>query len=153
MSGSIAIGADHAGYALKETLKAYLDKCEVPYVDLGCFSEDSVDYPDFAAKVAQSVQSGDCVQGVLCCGSGVGVAITANRFPGVRAVVCHDPFITTMSRRHNDANVICFGARIVAAPYAIELLDVFLNTPFEAGRHQKRVDKMRTVCQGASVSC
>lgn len=153
MSGAIALGADHAGYALKESLKAFLDKREIPYHDFGCLSDASTDYPDYAAQVAKAVQAGDCIQGVLCCGSGVGMAITANRFPGVRAVVVQDPYIAEMSRRHNDANVICFGARVIAKEYAEELLEAFMNTSFEEGRHQRRVDKMDVVEKGDHVQC
>lgn len=153
MFGALALGADHAGYHLKEALKAYLDKREIPYHDFGCFSTESCDYPDLAAQVAQAVQSGEYVQGVLLCGSGVGVAITANRFSGVRAVVARDLHTAAMSRHHNDANVLCMGGRVLAPEYALEILDVFLNTPFDGGRHQRRVDKMDAVAQGDQVQC
>lgn len=153
MLGALAIASDHAGYSLKEALKACLDKREIPYQDFGCFSEEPGDYPDFAAEVAKAVQKGDCLQGILCCGSGIGMAMTANRFPGVRAVVCQDPHTAMMSRRHNDANVICFGGRVIAPEYAQELLEIFLNTPFEGGRHQRRVDKINTANQGEQIQC
>jgi ribose 5-phosphate isomerase B len=153
MDGTFAIGSDHAGFELKEALKNYLEKREIPYKDFGCFTSDSVDYPDIAGFVARAVQDGEYLQGILCCGSGVGMAITANRFDKIRAVVCHDLYTASMSRRHNDANVICFGGRVVAPEYAQELLDVFMNTPFEGGRHQRRVDKMDTAPQGDQVQC
>ncbi len=153
MYGALALGADHAGYPLKEALKQYLDKHEIPYYDFGCNSLDSVDYPDLAADVARAVRKGEYTQGILCCGSGVGMAIAANRFQDVRAVVCHDPFIASMSRRHNNANVICFGARVIAPEYAEELLSIFLNTPFDGGRHQSRVDKMDHLLEEKQVQC
>jgi ribose 5-phosphate isomerase B len=153
MFGAVALGSDHAGYDLKEGLKAFLEKREIPYHDFGCFTAESCDYPDVAAEVAKAVQRGEYLQGVICCGSGVGVAITANRFPGVRAVVAPDTYTAAMSRRHNDANVICFGGRVVAVEYAQEMLEVFMNTPFEGGRHQRRVNKMDAIQQGDQVQC
>ncbi len=142
MYGALALGSDHAGHSLKESLKVLLEKREIPFQDFGCFSADSCDYPDFAVGVAKGVQNGEFLQGVLCCGSGVGMAIVANRFHGVRAVVCNDMHTAIMSRRHNDANIICFGGRVIAPEYAEELLEIFMNTPFEGGRHQRRVGKM-----------
>jgi ribose 5-phosphate isomerase B len=152
-AGALALGSDHAGYELKEAIKTFLEAREIPFKDFGCFNTDSVDYPDFAADVARSIQKGECLQGVLCCGSGVGVAIAANRFPGVRAVPCVDAHTATMSRRHNDANVICFGGRMIAPEYAQELLEIFINTSFDGGRHQRRVEKLDTVYQGDPMQC
>jgi ribose 5-phosphate isomerase B len=142
MLGDVALGADHAGFSLKEALKEFLDDREISYKDYGCFSTERTDYPDVAFEVAKAIKAGEYSQGILCCGSGVGMAMTANRIPGIRAVVCSDIYIATMSRRHNDANIICFGGRIIAADYGQELLDIFLNTPFEGARHQRRVEKM-----------
>ncbi len=153
MSGLIAMGADHAGYALKESLKTFLESRDFPVRDFGCFSLESCDYPDVAAQVARSIQNHEAVQGILCCGSGVGMAIAANRFPKVRAVVCQDPHIAACSRHHNDANIICFGARMIAPEYAQELAEIFLTAPFDGGRHQRRVDKMTTLLQGEPSSC
>lgn len=155
MTSMLAIGSDHAGYTLKEALKKHLDEREIPYRDYGCDSAESgPDYPDIAAQVAQAVASGQgATQGIICCGSGVGVAISANRFPKVRAVVCTDIYTAEMSRRHNDANVICFGGRVTAPEYATVILEVFLNTPFEGGRHQRRVDKMSHLLQGEQIQC
>lgn len=153
MYGAVALGADHAGYGLKEQLKRFLEKREIPYHDFGTHSAESCDYPDVAMAVAKAVQQRECLQGILCCGSGAGMAITANRFPGVRAVVCPDTHTALMSRRHNDANVICFGGRVVAPEYAQEILEIFLNTPFEGGRHQRRVDKMDAIREGDQVQC
>lgn len=139
----IAVGADHAGYRLKETLREELRRrgCEV--VDRGTGSEDSVDYPDFAEAVARSVGGGECERGVLVCGTGIGMAITANKVRGVRAAVCHDVRTAEMSRRHNDANVLCLGARVVEPACAVEMLRAWLETPFEGGRHERRVEKIR----------
>lgn len=153
MGNAVALGSDHAGYALKESLKAFLDDREIPYHDFGCFSPTRCDYPDLAAEVARAVQSGNCLQGILCCGSGIGMAMTANRFPGIRAVVCQDIHTAVMSRSHNDANIICFGGRIIAPEYAAELYETFMNTPFAGQRHQQRIEKMDTVQQGEHSAC
>lgn len=153
MYGALAIGADHAGYELKDALKEFLEKREIPYKDFGCFSAERCDFPEVAVEVAKAVQGGEYLQGILCCGSGVGMAITANRFPGVRAVVANDIYTAAMSRRHNDANIICFGGRMIAPELAQELLDVFLNTPFEGGRHQRRVEKMDALQLGDQIQC
>lgn len=153
MAATLALGADHAGYPLKEALKQYLEQQGIPYHDYGCYSLESCDYPDIAAQVAKAVEQKDALQGILCCGSGVGMAMMANRSPGVRAVVVHDVFTAEMSRRHNDANVICFGCRVIAPEYAQVLLDTFLHTDFEGGRHQQRVRKLSTTPQGDPAAC
>lgn len=152
-SGTIAIGADHAGYVFKEQLKVYLDEREIPYKDFGCFTADRVDYPDIAAEVAKAIQKGECQQGILVCGSGIGMAISANRFKGIRAFVCDQLLSAQMSRRHNNANIICFGARTIAVEHAHEMLEVFWNTAFEAGRHTGRVSKIDTVASGDPTPC
>lgn len=151
--GTLALGADHAGYELKEELKSFLEKREIPYKDFGCFSSESCDYPYYAIEVAKAVQRGECLQGVLCCGSGVGMAMAANRLSGIRAVATMDIHITLRSRRHNDANIICLGGRMIAPEYAQELLEIFINTPFEGGRHQRRIDKLDTILQEGGVQC
>lgn len=138
----IAVGADHAGYELKEALKAALEKDGYTVTDVGCHSEESCDYPEFGFEVGKLVDSGDCAFGVLCCGSGIGMAIAANRFPMVRALVCSNTDDAQMSRLHNNANVICFGQRFTAVPYAIQLLNTFLKTPFEGERHMTRLQKL-----------
>jgi ribose 5-phosphate isomerase B len=150
---TLVIGADHAGYDLKEALARHLKAREIPFIDVGCNSHDSVDYPDIAEEVAGKIKSGEALQGLLCCGSGVGIAMAANRFPFLRAVVCHDAQITMLSRLHNDANVICFGGRIIAEAYAQDLLDLFLNTHFEGARHQKRIQKLNQVNTGDPAPC
>lgn len=138
----VAIGADHAGFELKESLKRRLVASGHEVDDLGTHDAASTDYPDWAAKVARAVAARDAERGLLVCGSGVGMAIAANRHRGVRAVATGDLYTVQLARRHNDANVLALGARIVALPLAEELLDLFLATPFEGGRHQPRVAKL-----------
>ena len=139
---SIAIGADHGGYRLKEEVKAYLAEKGYPVMDVGTDSEASVDYPDFAAEVVRAVQSGKADLGVLICGTGIGMAITANKFKGIRAAVVHDAYTAEMSRRHNNANVITFGGRVVGAGVAFSILDAWLGNTFEGGRHTRRLGKI-----------
>jgi ribose 5-phosphate isomerase B len=141
----IAIGADHAGFALKEKLKQRLLAQGIEVADQGTVSEDSVDYPDFARKVAEEVARQRAGLGVLVCGSGVGMAIAANKVPGVRAANVTTEYEAQMSREHNDANVIAVGARILDEPSAFRIVDKFLHTPFAGGRHQRRVDKIMEI--------
>jgi ribose 5-phosphate isomerase B len=136
----IAVGAVHAGFELKERLKAHLEKKGHQVLDLGTRSTDSVDYPLFGFAVGEAVASGRAERGVLACGTGIGIAMSANKVPGIRAGTPSDLFATHLMRQHNDANVIAFGARQVAGPLAEAMLDVFLETPFEGGgRHERRV--------------
>lgn len=139
---SIAVGADHAGFDLKQGLCEYLRGQGYEVQDLGTHSTESTDYPDYAAKVARAVAAGEARRGLLICGTGIGMAIAANRVHGVRAANCFDTYACAMARAHNDANVLTLAARMLAQPYAEEILRVFLDTAFEAGRHQRRVDKM-----------
>lgn len=138
----IAIGSDHAGYPLKEHLAHWLREAGHTVQDCGTTSEDSVDYPLFAGKIAQAVRQGRAERGVLVCGSGIGMAMAANRSAGVRAVVIRSTQDAQLSREHNDANVACFGGRITAADDAVQLLDLWLHTDFAGGRHQRRVEQM-----------
>ena len=138
----IALGADHAGVRLKEKVKRVLDELNVSYTDFGSVSEESVDYPDYAARVASSVASGEFERGILVCGSGIGMAIAANKVHGVRAAPVTDLEAAHLSREHNDANVLALGARVTPSGQAIEIVRTFLNTPFAGGRHQRRVDKI-----------
>lgn len=138
----IAIAADHAGVALKDVLKSFLESEKMIVVDFGTNGTESVDYPDFARQVAQAITQKQVERGVLVCGSAIGMAISANRFNGVRAVVIRDGFDARMSREHNDTNVACFGARVTPAEQAKELLKTWLATKFEGGRHQNRVSKI-----------
>lgn len=138
----IAIGADHGGFQLKKELMAHLDKIGVEYKDFGCYDENSVDYPDIAKAVGTAVVNGEYEKGVLVCGTGIGISIAANKIKGVRAALCNDYFSAKYTRLHNDANIICFGGRVIGPGSACELLEVFLNTEFEGGRHARRVDKI-----------
>ncbi|OGL28804.1 MAG: ribose 5-phosphate isomerase B [Candidatus Rokubacteria bacterium RIFCSPLOWO2_12_FULL_73_47] len=138
----MALGADHAGYPLKEDLKVWLHTRGYETVDLGTRSSESVDYPDFAAAVALAIISGKAARGVLVCGTGIGMAMAANKVPGVRAAACTDSYTARMSREHNDANVLALGARITARDAAIEILDTWLSVPFAGGRHVRRVEKL-----------
>ncbi len=139
----IAMAADHAGYALKEALKAGLEKMGYTVVDFGAHREDPADdYPDFGLPAARAVASGECERGIFCCGSGLGMMLTANKVRGIRAVVCHEPYSARLSRSHNDANVLCLGGRIVGPGLAQEVVRVWLETPFEGGRHARRVSKV-----------
>jgi ribose 5-phosphate isomerase B len=138
----IALGADHAGYSTKEALKPLLDRLAIPYDDLGTFSDESVDYPDFAARVAQAVSSGTCDRGILVCGTGIGMAIAANKFAGVRAAPVVDLVSARLCRQHNDANVLALGARVTPPDAVPEIVKTFLETAFEGGRHQRRLDKI-----------
>ncbi len=135
----IAIGADHAGYEAKEVLKKYLESKGVEYKDFGTYGKDSCHYPIFAEKVARSVATHESEKGILVCGSGIGVSIAANKVKGIRAALCYEPELVEMSRKHNDANVICFGARFSDTKKMQEMIDIFLNTDFEGGRHTDRV--------------
>ncbi|MBI3725053.1 ribose 5-phosphate isomerase B [bacterium] len=144
----VAIGADHAGFEVKERLKARLKKAGHEVQDVGTASPEPCDYPEPAFRVARSVASGESERGVLVCGSGVGMAIAANKVAGVRAAPITDPWLAEMCRRHNDVNVLCAAARL-NAPESIErFVDIFLSTAFEAGRHQGRVDKIKLIEQG-----
>ena len=136
----IAIGADHAGFEYKEMIKAHLDAYEIK--DFGTYNVASVDYPDFAHPVAEAVESGDYTFGILICGSANGVAITANKHQQIRAALCWENEIAGLARMHNNANVLCIPARFVSEELAKEMTTTFLNTAFEGGRHENRVDKI-----------
>jgi ribose 5-phosphate isomerase B len=138
----IAIGADHAGFSAKEEMKTVLRALGHQVVDQGPANDLSVDYPDYAAKVAHAVTSGEADRGVLLCGTGIGMSIAANKVPGIRAAVIADEKSAELSRKHNDANIFCAGARMTPLPRIAESLKVWLQTPFEGGRHQNRVNKI-----------
>lgn len=141
----IALGSDHGGYNLKEEIKKHLEKSGFDYIDFGTDSTESVDYPDFAVKVAEAVISGECERGILCCGTGIGVSISANKIPGIRCAVVTDTYSAEMSRAHNDANVLALGERVVGVGLALKIVDVWLNTQFEGGRHERRVCKISDI--------
>lgn len=138
----IALGADHAGVVLKEHIKKFLDERGVAYEDLGTHSTEAVDYPDYAVKVANVVAGGACDRGILFCGSGIGMAIAANKIHGIRASQVVDEASARLSRSHNDLNVLSLAARLTAAEEARALVQIFLDTPFDGGRHQRRLDKI-----------
>ena len=138
----VAIGSDHAGFEYKEAIKKHLELAGWQVRDFGTLSTDSVDYPDYAHPTAAAVEAGEVAFGVLICGSANGVAITANKHQGVRAGLCWDTEVAKLVRLHNDANIICLPARFVALQYAIQMVETFVNTSFEGGRHGTRVGKM-----------
>lgn len=138
----IALGSDHAGFPLKEELEQALRRRGHEVIDLGTHDESSADYPDYAHSVAREVLEGSSSVGVLVCGTGVGMSMAANRHPGIRAVVCSETFSARMARAHNNANVLCVGARVVGVGLAQDILDAFLESEFEGGRHERRVAKM-----------
>jgi ribose 5-phosphate isomerase B len=143
----IALGADHAGFQAKESIKKYLEAAEYAVSDTGTSSGESVDYPDFAIKVARRVQQGEDDLGILVCGTGIGMAIAANKIGGVRAAVAHDALTAQLSREHNDANVLALGARVLSEHQLIEVVASFLSAQFAGGRHQRRVDKISELDQ------
>lgn len=144
----IALGADHGGYFLKEEIKKHLDEKGIKYKDFGTYSSDSVDYAKIAYKTCQSVTSGECEKAILCCGTGIGISMAANKVKGIRAACCSDWFSAKYTRLHNDANALCLGGRVVGAGLALEMVDVFLSTEFEGGRHQRRVDQITAIENG-----
>ena len=135
----IAIGRDHGGYALKQEIMRHLSSRGLAYQDYGCYSEESCDYPVYGKAVAHAVADGTCEKGILICGTGIGISLAANKIHGIRCAVCSDCFSAEMSRRHNNANIIALGGRVVGPGLALMLVDLFLDTPFEGGRHQRRV--------------
>lgn len=139
----IVIASDHAGFKLKEEVKSYLSTLkDVKFVDYGTFSEDSVDYPDYGFKAAGEVSNGHADRAILFCGSGIGMCMVANRLKNVRAVVLRSDYDAIMSRRHNDANVACLGGRVTSFDEAVKWIDIWFKTPFEGGRHERRVKKI-----------
>ena len=138
----IAVGSDHAGYEYKEKVKTLLQELNLSFKDFGTNSIDSTDYPDYAHSVAQAVSSGECDRGVLVCGTGIGMAIVANKHKGVRAAVCESSTAARLARQHNNANVLTVGERITGWETAADIVRTFLSTPFEGGRHERRVEKI-----------
>ena len=134
--------SDHAGYELKSIIEGYLEANEIEVKDFGTNSTESCDYPDFAHPCAEAVENGECYPGIAMCGSGEGISITLNKHQGIRAALCWAPEIARLARQHNDANVLVLPARFIAPEVALEIVDVFLNTEFEGGRHQRRIDKI-----------
>ena len=137
----IALGCDHGGYALMQEVKKHLEERGLEYKDYGCYSEESVDYPVYAKKAANAVASGECERGILICGTGIGISITANKFKGIRAALCSDTFSAHATREHNDANILAMGARVVGEGLALDIVDTFLETEFSNDeRHIRRIN-------------
>jgi ribose 5-phosphate isomerase B len=145
------IATDHAGFALKEFVKEYVNSKGHEIIDLGPDSDDRVDYPDFGKKCADAVISDEGSFGILICGTGIGISIAANKVAGVRAALCHDAYTATMTRAHNDANILAFGERVVGKGVIESMIDAFCDTPFEGGRHAGRVDKIEGCTMGADL--
>ena len=145
MAKPIALAADHGGFELKEAVKAHLEELGLEYIDFGTHSTDSVDYPDMAVPACDAVVSGQCEKALLFCGTGVGISMAANKVKGIRAALCCDAHAAEMTRRHNDANVLCFGARVVGSELAKMIVDEWINAEFEGGRHQRRVDMIMAI--------
>ena len=141
----IAIGCDHGGYLLKQDLLIWMEENDIEYEDFGCFSAESVDYPVYGEKVARAVASGEYDRGIVICTTGIGISIAANKVKGIRCAHCADPLSAEMTRRHNDANVIALGAGIIGPNLARRMVEVFLNTEFEGGRHARRVAQLDAI--------
>jgi len=141
----IAIGCDHAGVAMKNEITPVLKELGIEWEDIGTKTEESVDYPDFGERVSEAVSSGKMERGILICGTGIGMSIVANKFPGVRAALCSEAFSATMSRLHNDANILVLPGRIIDGAAAAEIVKVWFTTPFEGARHQRRLDKIKAI--------
>lgn len=147
----LALGSDHAGFPLKEEIKKHLDSLGLEYKDFGCYSPERFDYAISAQKACDAVVSGECDKALLFCGTGIGISMAANKVKGIRAAACSDYFSAKYTRAHNDANCLCLGARVVGAGLAEELVDVFLNTDFEGGRHQTRIDQITDIENGKKL--
>jgi ribose 5-phosphate isomerase B len=141
----VGIGCDHAGLELKKEITSFLKEMGIDCIDYGTNGPESVDYPDFGERVSEAVSKGELDRGVLICGTGIGMSIVANKFPGIRASLCNELFTARMSRLHNDANILVIGGRIVGRDLAREIVRVWFSTPFEGGRHENRLDKIRRI--------
>ena len=141
----IGIGSDHGGYELKEQIKKHFASDDIQFVDYGTDSLESVDYPDFGKKTAEGVMKGEVERAIVICGTGIGISIAANKVKGIRAALCGDTFSARMSREHNDANILALGARVIGVGLAFEIVDTYLNSKFEGGRHGLRVEKLNEI--------
>ena len=147
----IALACDHAALEMKEEIKKLLTEMGETYHDFGTYTTDSCDYPVLAARAAKAVVSGECEKGIVICGTGIGISIAANKVNGVRCALCHEPFSAEMTRRHNDANMVAFGARVIGTELARSIVKTFLTTEFEGGRHQRRIDLIERLEQGDDI--
>ena len=141
----IAVGSDHGGFLLKDVIMKYLKEKNIDFTDFGCFNKDSVDYPDIGQAVGEAVAAGEYDKGIICCGTGIGISISANKVPGVRAALCGDCFSAKASREHNDANVLALGERVIGAELAKMIVDTWLSSEFQGGRHGRRVEKIAKI--------
>ena len=144
----IAIACDHGGFELKEAVRGYLEERQIPYEDFGAYNTDSVDYAPIAAKAARAVAAGQADFGVLVCSTGIGISMAANKVKGIRAALCTNEFCAEMTRRHNNANILCMGGKVIDKETAVKLVDIFLHTEFEGGRHQRRIDQIAQIEEG-----
>ena len=147
----IALGSDHAGLPLKQEIMELLDQKGIEYKDFGTYTKDSCDYAQFGQRAANAVVSGECDKGILCCGTGIGISLAANKVKGIRCVVCSDCFSAKMSREHNDANMLALGARVVGGELARMIVKIWLETEFAGGRHQRRVDQIMAIEAGETL--
>lgn len=141
----IAVGSDHGGFLLKNEIMKHLKEKEIDFVDFGCFTTESVDYPDIGQAVGEAVAGGEYDRGIICCGTGIGISISANKVPGVRAALCGDCFSAKASREHNNANVLALGERVIGSELAKMIVDIWLSTEFQGGRHSRRVEKICSI--------
>ena len=141
----IALACDHGGFRLKEVIKSYLEELGIEYIDYGTYSEESVDYPDFAYRAAKGIVNGEAERGIFICGTGIGISIAANKVGGIRAALCYNVYAAEMSRRHNDSNVLCLGGRVLGDELAKRIVKTWLETPFDGGRHERRVKKISEI--------
>ena len=147
----LVIGSDHGGFLLKQEIKKHLEEKGVDFVDVGCYDENSVDYPDVAKAACDKITSGECDIGILICGTGIGISMAANKVKGIRAAVCSEPYSARLTVQHNNANIIAFGARVVGSELAKMIVDEFFGAEFEGGRHQKRIDMISEIENGGTV--
>lgn len=141
----IAIGSDHAGLPLKEEIKKYLQERNIEFHDYGTYTTESVDYSDYGKKVALAVKNGECEKGIVICGTGIGISIAANKIKGIRASLCTNSYMAKMTRMHNDSNILALGQRVTGVGVALDIVETWLNTSFEGGRHQRRIDKIKDI--------
>lgn len=141
----LAIGCDHGGFELKGHIIKHLEEKGIEFKDFGCYDENSIDYPDVAKSVCDSINNKECENGILICGTGIGISIAANKIKGIRAAHCHDIYSAEMTKRHNNANVICMGGRVIGRELAFKIVDAWLGAEFEGGRHQTRIDKIHAL--------
>ena len=144
----LAIGCDHGGFELKEAVRGYLEENNIPYEDFGAYNTDSIDYAPIAAKAAKAVASGEADYGIVVCATGMGISSAANKVKGIRAALCTNEFCAEMTRRHNNANILCMGGKVIDKETALKLVDIFLHTEFEGGRHQRRIDQIAQIENG-----